>query len=559
MSEGFMKRNLIWLALGFIAVVFGECQAKTKNIDPPSEPNSTKPLSYIEDLRKKAEAGNFSSQKLLADLYFYGEDYKEAVTWYLKIDELENTMYQKILGYKKDIAESCLRLHEMMYADTHLKLGIMYLKGRGVKQDYKEAAKWFLKSADKGNVEAQRNLGLMYSTTEMGVNLDYKESAKWLRKAADQGDALAQYFLGLMYYQGQVGKQDYKEAAMWYRKSAEQGHADAQQNLGMMYFYGQGVEQDYKVAFKWFNKAAEQGNTLAQLKLGAMYEIGIGVIEDYVEAYKWYLIASVNDIYALKPKESIKSKMTAAQIAEAQRRAKAFAASKETNVDKSKENNEVKSTGTGFFINSQGYFLTSQHVIEGTKTVKILTGMGIFPAKVIHADSYNDIAILKVEGHRFGYLLLVSSRGVKTGDKVYTVGFPNVGLQGFEPKYTEGIISSLSGAKDDPRYFQISTPVQPGNSGGPLVNDMGEVVGIITARLSEANSLATTGALPQNVNYALKSSYVLAFLEVVTDLSAKDTKKGSLLSGIKAEERNSSRASRIKNAQEAVVLVLSYY
>ena len=250
--------------------------------------------------------------------------------------------------------------------------------------------------------------------------------------------------------------------------------------------------------------------------------------------------------------------MTATQVAEAQRRAKAFVARKETKADKGKESSEVKSTGTGFFINSQGYLLTSQHVIEGAKTIKVLTDKGIFPATVIHADSFNDIAILKVQGKGFGTLSLISSRDVKAGDKVFTIGFPNVGLQGFEPKYTEGVISSLSGAKDDPRYFQISTPVQPGNSGGPLVNDEGEVVGIITARLSVASSLETTGTLPQNVNYALKSSYVRAFLEVLPELSDQTLKKRRLLSEIEEEQKSSSRTAQIKKAQESVALVLSY-
>ena len=78
----------------------------------------------------------------------------------------------------------------------------------------------------------------------------------------------------------------------------------------------------------------------------------------------------------------------------------------------------------------------------------------------------------------FPYLNIVSSSKVKAGDRVFTLGFPNIHLQGTEVKYTEGTISSLSGVANNPRYFQISTPVQSGNSGGPLVNEKGQVVGI---------------------------------------------------------------------------------
>ena len=102
-----------------------------------------------------------------------------------------------------------------------------------------------------------------------------------------------------------------------------------------------------------------------------------------------------------------------------------------------------------------------------------------------------------------------------------TVGFPNIGLQGFAPKLAKGEIASLSGAGDDARYFQISVPVQPGNSGGALVDERGNVVGVVSAKLSARAALATSGALPGNVNYAVKSSFLLSFLESVPEVSAK--------------------------------------
>ena len=98
---------------------------------------------------------------------------------------------------------------------------------------------------------------------------------------------------------------------------------------------------------------------------------------------------------------------------------------------------------------------------------------------------------------------------MKLGNTVATVGFPNIGLQGFAPKLAKGEIASLSGASDDARYFQISVPVQPGNSGGALVDGRGNVVGVVSAKLSARATLAANGTLPENVNYAVKSSYLL--------------------------------------------------
>src|SRR5213596_4025071 len=102
-----------------------------------------------------------------------------------------------------------------------------------------------------------------------------------------------------------------------------------------------------------------------------------------------------------------------------------------------------------------------------------------------------------------------ASRAVKLGGTVATVGFPNIGLQGFAPKLAKGEIAALSGAGDDARYFQISVPVQPGNSGGALVDDRGNVVGVVSAKLDAAAALTTTGTLPENVNYAVKSGFLL--------------------------------------------------
>ena len=131
-----------------------------------------------------------------------------------------------------------------------------------------------------------------------------------------------------------------------------------------------------------------------------------------------------------------------------------------------------------------------------------------------------------------------------------TVGFPNIGLQGFAPKLAKGEISSRSPAsQDDPRYFQISVPVQPGNSGGALVDERGNVVGVVSAKLNAAAALAASGALPENVNYAVKSSFLLSFLESVPDVSAK------LKEPVTVERKFEDV---VKSAQDAAVLVLVY-
>ena len=142
-----------------------------------------------------------------------------------------------------------------------------------------------------------------------------------------------------------------------------------------------------------------------------------------------------------------------------------------------------------------------------------------------------------------------ASRTVKLGGTVATVGFPDIGLQGFAPKLAKGEIASLAGAADDPRYFQISLPVQPGNSGGALVDARGNVVGIVAAKLDASVALAATGSLPENVNYAVKSSLLLSFLESVPEVSVK------LKAPISGERKFDEV---VGSAQSASVLVLVY-
>ena len=381
--------------------------------------------------------------------------------------------------------------------------------------------------AEKGEVKAQFHLGVKYEFG-LGVTEDDAEAVKWYRKAAEQGDSSAQFMLGEKYDFGLGVTEDDAEAAKWYRKAAEQGDQGAQYSLGLMYAYGGlGVTQDYAEAVKWYRKAAEQGDSNAQYNLGVMYDNGEVVPENYVEAYKWAnLAAAQGHEAAQKSKNILAKKMTPQQIAEAQRLSAAFKPRKET--PNKADTGSAKSTGatssqpdsfgSGFFVTANGYLLTNQHVVNGARKVFVYSGSQRLPAQVVKNDSANDLALLKVTG-TFAALPVSSSRRVKLGQTVSTVGFPNPDLQGKSPKLTKGEISSLSGASDDPKYFQISVPVQPGNSGGPLVDEYGNVVGVVTAKLSTKAALNTAGTLPENVNYAVKGTFVMGFLESVPEVA----------------------------------------
>ena len=172
--------------------------------------------------------------------------------------------------------------------------------------------------------------------------------------------------------------------------------------------------------------------------------------------------------------------------------------------------------GTGFFVTSTGYLLTDFHVVKDASTLKVKIGNDFVSASLVARDDVNDIALLKIDG-RYSCLPLGDSTTALLGQTVFTVGFPKTGLEGLSPKLTKGEISSLAGMQDDPRMFQVSVPIQPGNSGGCLADESGNVIGLVESTLSTVQTVNGTGDLLQNVNYATKINYAKALLNTVPD------------------------------------------
>jgi S1-C subfamily serine protease len=180
--------------------------------------------------------------------------------------------------------------------------------------------------------------------------------------------------------------------------------------------------------------------------------------------------------------------------------------------DAAEQKRTALSTGTGFFVAPGGYLVTNHHVVDDTTDYAIRDHKGRFyKATIVARDSNRDLALLKVDG-AFPTLRIVSSDAVSKGQRVLAVGYPQISIQGNESKVTDGIISSFSGVRNDESWFQISVPIQGGNSGGPLVTESGGVVGVVVATANVARFYKMTGNLPQNVNYAIKSKVLLEFL-----------------------------------------------
>jgi S1-C subfamily serine protease len=166
------------------------------------------------------------------------------------------------------------------------------------------------------------------------------------------------------------------------------------------------------------------------------------------------------------------------------------------------------SLGSCFFVSPDGLVLTAHHVTENAATIRVFTPKtGQMVASVVADSPSSDLAVLRVETRSASFLSIAPERSVQVGEHVFTMGFPAPGILGTEPKFSEGSIAALSGLGGDAMNLQISIPTQPGNSGGPVVNDRGEVVGIVHAAAAAGPFYAETGSLPQNVNWAVKADY----------------------------------------------------
>ncbi len=145
---------------------------------------------------------------------------------------------------------------------------------------------------------------------------------------------------------------------------------------------------------------------------------------------------------------------------------------------------EGNTSGTAFFIDLNGHMITNGHVVEGCNRVAILSPNGEMEAKVLRKDSGLDLALLKVRHRPDNQAIFRAGPAIRSGEKVSVFGFPYFGVLSTGGFVTIGNISALSGLGDNSLQMQISNPVQPGNSGGPLLDSSGNVVGVVVSKLN---------------------------------------------------------------------------
>ena len=169
-------------------------------------------------------------------------------------------------------------------------------------------------------------------------------------------------------------------------------------------------------------------------------------------------------------------------------------------------------TGSGFFFSADGYLVTNYHVIKGCNSATFKVRGVRQSAQVVFSDAKNDVAVLKAELPQ-AFLSFRDDQRVRLGESIIAAGYPLADVMASSLNLTTGSVSALAGLGDDTRMIQFSAPVQSGSSGGPLLDQSGHVVGIVTSKLSSVWAASNVGDIPQNVNFAIKASVVRDFLD----------------------------------------------
>lgn len=467
-------------------------------------------------------------------------------------------------GKAKDFKEA-IKWYEMSFNNgfplSQHNLGIMYLNGNGTEKNSAKGFSLIKDSADRLKLPfSQRILASFYENGEV-TSKDLTLAFKYYKMAADAGDPIAQAKAGLAYRDGKGTSKNLKLAFDYFLLSAKQGDVSGEFYVGNMLKNGLGTKKDIAAAVEYYKRAALKGSesadanlasiymtepsnvnynlalihlrksltySISQVNLGWLYEYGFGVPQNYTKAHMWYnLAASSGNQVGIKNRSSLEKKLLPQQLAIAQELARICKDSKlkdcgepatnTSSTDKAPKTS-IKSeelyTGTAFFINRDGYLLTNNHVINECTTIQIKTSESLtLSAKNIIASKEDDLAVLKVDLSPRDYAEFRLEKSPRQGETVITYGFPLTGLLSSTGNVTSGIITSLTGLGDNTRQMQISTAIQPGNSGGPLVDETGLVVGVVVAKLNALAVSKVTSDIPQNVNFAIRASNATSLLE----------------------------------------------
>jgi len=169
------------------------------------------------------------------------------------------------------------------------------------------------------------------------------------------------------------------------------------------------------------------------------------------------------------------------------------------------------SSGSGYLVTAAGHIGTNAHVVSNCRLLEV---PGYGTATLVQADLVNDLAIIQLDAkHADHFAQFRAEQPIVRGEKVFVLGYPFAQIPDNNLNFAYGIVSSLAGVQGDIRHFMVSAPVQPGNSGGPVLDRTGALIGTVVSRLDKFKTLQVAGDLPENINFAIRGRLMSTFME----------------------------------------------
>jgi TPR repeat protein len=388
-------------------------------------------------------------------------------------------------------------------------LAVMRVRGAGGPVDLEGAHQLLSRAAEAGSADALHQLSLLLADPRF-ERRDPGESFAAAHRAALLGHAAATGRVGAMVLRGEGVMRDPEKALGWLRRAADRGDLAATGLLGEVLVGGAAGERDPRRGEALLLRAAQAGHGGSMATLATLYAAGELLPRDYASAYSWVSIALARGhaTPALRTlRDTVEARLPAERIAAIQASTRTWAPRRlDAPASPNGADDPRAGTGTAFFVSADGHALTNHHVVRGCKR---LTTMNHGEATVVGEDADADLALVRV-GTPPAHWAQFRDQGPRLGEPVFVFGYPLYGMLSTSGNFTSGLVSSLVGLRDDARRIQISAPIQPGNSGGPVLDRHGRVIAV-TVSMLRADVLGSRSQ-PQNVNFAVDAAAARSLL-----------------------------------------------
>ncbi len=377
------------------------------------------------------------------------------------------------------------------------------------------------KLADAGNPIAANNLGAHYSSGT-GVPQDFEKARKWYLFASEHGNPAGELNLAVMYQNGQGTPVNRPEALKWYHLAVDHNYAPAKFSLGVLYQTGTGVARDETEAARLMLSAAIQGFVPAEALISGYYLNGTGVEGNDGLAYEWGSIATSRSTPPISNvakafRDNAAKGLDATELAAAQTITAAWKPGSDLASpfapNSGPRTPRLRGGGSGFVVGINGEIATDYHVVPNCSVIHVKDASGTHDVVSRRVVGNRDADLAILSGVGFGSRLTIRSTPANQGETVTTYGYPLGNLLGNAGNLTTGTVSGVTGYQGDKKAFQMTAPVQPGSSGGPVVDESGLVIGIAAAKLNALAVAAAIGDISQNVNFSWHAEPLKALME----------------------------------------------